>query len=91
MPKAFVRDRRQITLPSELCRELNISSGDALEVEVRDGGLFLTPARKAALDALAEIQRLFQESGITEEELQAEGRRIRRQLTRERYGHLKKA
>jgi AbrB family looped-hinge helix DNA binding protein len=91
MSTAIIRERRQITLPSELCRELNISTGDALEVEVRDGGLFLAPARKAALDALAEIRRLFQESGITEKELLATARRVRRQLTHERYGHLKKA
>ncbi len=86
MSKAIIRGRRQITIPSEACRELDIGTGDALEIEIRDGGLFMKPARDVALDALAEIQRLFQESGITEEELQAEGRRIRRELNREQYG-----
>ena len=41
--------------------------------------------KERALQLLAEIQQAFQESGITEEELQEEGRRIRRQLVRERY------
>jgi len=52
-----------------------------------------TPAnvrRQRALEALNAIQKMFQESGITEAELQAEGRRIRRQLVRERYGFLKR-
>ena len=46
--------------------------------------------RQHALDALAAIQQAFQKSGITEAELLAEGRRIRRQLTRERYGDLRR-
>ena len=37
------------------------------------------------LQALAEVQRAVRESGVTEAELQKEGRRIRRQLVRERY------
>lgn len=46
--------------------------------------------RQRALDAMAAIQKAFQESRITEAELQAEGRRIRRQLVRERYGQPKR-
>lgn len=42
--------------------------------------------RARALATLAEIRRAFAASGVTEEELQAEGRRIREQLARERYG-----
>ena len=44
--------------------------------------------QRLALDALAAIQKALQESGVTEKELQAEGRRIRRQLVREKYGQL---
>jgi len=90
MTKAVVRDRRQLTLPADLCRELNIRTGDELVLEVQDGKLRMTPARKMALDALTELNRLFQESGITEEELLASGRQIRSQLTRERYGRRQK-
>ena len=42
--------------------------------------------RTRALAALEEIRRAFAASGVTEVELQAEGRRIRAQLSRERYG-----
>ena len=43
--------------------------------------------RARALAALDEIRRAFAASGLTEAELQAEGRRIRAQLAREYYGH----
>lgn len=39
-----------------------------------------------ARDALRQIQEAFRRSGITEEELQETGRRIRRELVKERYG-----
>ena len=42
--------------------------------------------RTRALAVLDEIRRAFAASGVTEAELQAEGRRIREQLSRERYG-----
>ena len=42
--------------------------------------------RTRALAALEEIRRAFTASDVTEAELQAEGRRIRKQLARERCG-----
>lgn len=36
--------------------------------------------RRIALEALREIRRAFAESGISEEELQEEGRRVRKEL-----------
>ena len=81
-----IRERRQVTLPADICRELGLDVGDSLTLEVRDGSVVATPSRKAALDALAAIQQAFQESGITEEELLEEGRRVRTELVREIYG-----
>ncbi len=84
--RATIRDRRQITLPADFCKELGLDVGDTLTLELRDGAVVATPSRKEALDALAAIQRAFQESGITEEELLEEGRRVRTELVREIYG-----
>jgi bifunctional DNA-binding transcriptional regulator/antitoxin component of YhaV-PrlF toxin-antitoxin module len=84
--RATIRERRQITLPADFCRELDLGIGDSLTLELREGSLVLTPSRKAALDALTAIQKAFQESGITEEELLEEGRRVRTELVREIYG-----
>lgn len=81
-----LRPRRQLTLPPEVCDRLGVQVGDRLEVSVTDDALLVRPKKVVALKALEEIQRAFAASGITEEELQAEGRRIREQLSRERYG-----
>ncbi len=59
--------------------------GDRLELSVADDALVVKPKKAVALKALAEIQRVFQESGVTEEELQEEGGKIRERLSRTRY------
>jgi nucleoside-triphosphatase THEP1 len=42
--------------------------------------------RRLALDALREIRQAFAASGLSEEELQEEGRRVRKELVELRYG-----
>lgn len=86
--RAVIRNRRQITLPADILRGLSLDVGDAVDLELKNGSLLVTPSRKRALDALTEIQRVFQESSVTEKEFQAELRRARRELSRQRYGHL---
>ncbi len=84
--RSTIRQRRQITLPADLCQEINLETGDSLEIELKDGSLVLTPSRKRALDALTAIRKAFQESGITEKELQRTAKEMRRKLVRQRYG-----
>jgi AbrB family looped-hinge helix DNA binding protein len=81
-----LRPRRQLTLPAQVCEALGLEIGDRLEVSVVEGGMLVKPRKRLTLDALAEIHRAFQETGITEEELQEEGRRVRAELSRSRYG-----
>lgn len=88
--RATIRDRRQITLPADVCKELGLDVGDSVTLELSDGTLVLTPGRKRALDALAELHRIFAESGVTEGELQEGGRRIRAELSRQRYGQRRR-
>lgn len=38
-----------VRIPREACRTLAISSGDTLEIEVRDGSLVMTPDREETL------------------------------------------
>jgi bifunctional DNA-binding transcriptional regulator/antitoxin component of YhaV-PrlF toxin-antitoxin module len=75
-----------LTLPREVCEQLEAKIGDRLLMTIEDKTLILRPSKQVALDALREIQRAFAASGITEEELQESGRQIRRELIRERYG-----
>ncbi|MBI4288660.1 MAG: AbrB/MazE/SpoVT family DNA-binding domain-containing protein [Chloroflexi bacterium] len=81
-----LRPRRQLTLPREICERLKLSPGDKLELSVEDSKLVVTPKKVLALNALREIQEAFQRSGIAEEELIEEGRKIRKELIKERYG-----
>ena len=90
MARAVVRDRRQITLPADILKQLGLKVGDAVELEVEEGTLRMTPSKQIALDALAELRRIFAESGISEKEFQADLKRIRREMNREQYPSLNK-
>jgi hypothetical protein len=57
-----------------------------LEVSLAEGGLLVKSRKAAGLSALDQLQRAFAESGIPEEEWQAEARRVREEISRERYG-----
>jgi len=91
MARAVLRPRRQLTLPRDICQQLGIDIGDQVELSAEDGRLVVTPSRKLALDALAEIRSAFARSGITEEELQRAATEARTELIRERYGRSRSA
>lgn len=81
-----LRPKRQVTLPKEICDRLGIGPGDVLELTVEESAIIARPRKMVALEALKEIQQAFQRSGITEEELQKTGRRVRQEVAGERYG-----
>ncbi len=83
--EVVVRPKRQVTLPKEICRQLEITPGDTLEISFEDSKLVARPKKKIALEALGEIQQAFKRSGITEEELQQAGQMVRRKLLRSRH------
>jgi AbrB family looped-hinge helix DNA binding protein len=80
-----LRPKRQITLPKAVCEKLGVAPGDMLELALDGSALIAKPKKVAALNALREIQRAFRRSGITEEELQEEGRKVRQEIIKERY------
>jgi bifunctional DNA-binding transcriptional regulator/antitoxin component of YhaV-PrlF toxin-antitoxin module len=84
--KVVLRDKRQITLPREICEQLGIGPGYNLTLYVEDGALVAKPNKTIALEALHELQRMFKESDVTLKELLENGRRIRRELVKEYYG-----
>lgn len=81
-----LRPKRQVTLPKQICDQLGIGPGDVLEMTVQDSIIVARPRKIVALEALKEIQQSFRRSGITEEQVQKTGRRIRQEVARERYG-----
>ena len=80
-----LRDRRQITLPIEVCEKLGLQPGDRLELQIVEDGVVIKPKKALALRALRDIQAAFAASGITEEELQEGGRKIREEIYKQRY------
>jgi AbrB family looped-hinge helix DNA binding protein len=81
-----LRPKRQVTLPRQVCDQLGIQPGDVLEVTVEDCTLIARPRKAVALEALKEIQQAFERSGVTEQDLQEAGKRIRRKVAQGRYG-----
>jgi AbrB family looped-hinge helix DNA binding protein len=81
-----LRDKRQLTLPRDICEQLGIGPGDRLTLYVEDGALVAKPNKTIALEALRELRESFKNSGITLRELLANGRRIRKELVKEYYG-----
>ena len=80
-----IRPRRQVTFSSELLKKFGIGVGDKLVAEVKNNTIILRSQKQLALDAFAEIQRAFQESGISEKEMQDNLKKIRRDIYAKRY------
>ena len=83
--EVVLRPKRQVTIPRAICQQLGIEPGDVLEVTVKDSTMTARPRKTVALEALKEIREVFSRSGVTENQLQAAGRRARREMADERY------
>jgi AbrB family looped-hinge helix DNA binding protein len=88
--RVTLREKRQLTLPPEISEGLGLSPGDSVEITLQDGRAIIEPSRKAALNALEELQKAIAESGITEEEWMELGRESDRAAFRRDYPELAK-
>ena len=86
--KVKLREKRQVTIPSEICEQLGIKEGDEFDLRVENGAAIIEPRRTRALNALKAISKALQDAGVTEEELLESGREIRKEIFRERYPDL---
>ncbi|HLE02196.1 MAG TPA: AbrB/MazE/SpoVT family DNA-binding domain-containing protein [Dehalococcoidia bacterium] len=86
MAEVVLRAKRQLTLPRGACQQLGVAPGDRLGLTVEGDALLLRPLKRAALDALRELQAILAQTGVREEELLAGGRRLREEIHRQRYG-----
>ncbi len=57
-----MRGRSQITIPSEIVRNLDIKEGDQFEVVEKDGGIFLCPVVIYPKKEMIRIARLIKET-----------------------------
>lgn len=81
-----IRDKRQVTLPRDICEKLGVDTGDELTIYIDGDTLIAKAKKKLAMDSLKEIQRIFGESPVTEKEMLKSGRRIRKELVKKYYG-----
>ena len=88
MTRIKLREKRQLTLPAEVCDALGLKPGDSVDIEVKDGTAILEPRRVRALRALKAVQKAIADAGVTEEELLEGGRQVRKEIFRERYPDL---
>mgnify|MGYP001597922014 CR=1 FL=1 len=80
-----IRPRRQATFPQELLGRVGVDVGDKLIAEIKDNLIVLKPRKQAAMDALKQLQKAFQESGIPEKEMQDNLKKIRQEIYDKRY------
>lgn len=81
-----VQERGQVTLPSEIRRNLGLKKGDLVAVVQSSGGVLITPQQVIAMEALDRIGEELKKKGLTLEELIESGREIRGQILKEKYG-----
>lgn len=59
-----IRGRSQITIPSEIVKNLGIKEGDKFEVIEKDGGIFLCPVVVYPKKEMIRIAKLIKETEI---------------------------
>ena len=57
-----LRSRAQLTIPSEIIKEIGVSEGDKFDVVSRDGGIFLCPVVVYPKGKMAKIAKIIKES-----------------------------
>ncbi len=57
-----IRGRSQITIPSEIVKNLGIKEGDKFEVIEKDGGIFLCPVVVYPKNEMIRIAKLIKEA-----------------------------
>lgn len=57
-----IRGRSQITIPSEIVKNLGIKEGDKFEVIEKDGGIFLCPVVVYPKNEMIRIAKLIKET-----------------------------
>jgi len=77
-----IRPRRQVTLPKDALKKLDLEVGDSLEMKLVGKKATLVPKKQIALDAFREIQRIFKASKTPLKEILNDIERDRRQAAR---------
>ena len=81
-----IQEKGQVTIPTEIRKQLGLKRGDLVAVMETPDGVFITPQQVVATKALESIGNILKDKGISLEELIASGRDSRTDLLQETYG-----
>lgn len=81
-----VQERGQVTLPVDVRRRLGLKKGDVVAVTQTQDGVFISPQRVVAANALDRIGEILRSQGASLDDLMESGREIRGELVAEKYG-----
>lgn len=65
-----IRSRRQATFPGEVLKLMGVTVGDQLEITIKNKQALIKPKKQIALEALSAIQKAFNNSGVSLNQLQ---------------------
>ena len=83
-----IQAKGQVTIPADIRKRLGLKTGDYVAVEETPEGVMIRPQAVLALKALDEMGAILREKGVTLEDWMESGRAVRKELYREKYGHL---
>ncbi|MEK7079191.1 MAG: AbrB/MazE/SpoVT family DNA-binding domain-containing protein [Patescibacteria group bacterium] len=77
-----IRDRRQITIPRIFLTKFGLDVGDKLIVKLQGNEMKIEPLKSNTVDLLTKIHEIIKDSGISEKEIQASARALRKKLVK---------
>lgn len=81
-----IQENGQVTLPMEWRERFRLKKGDEVTFEETAEGLLISPRKAVLARLLDEISDDLQAKGVTLEELMRDGRKIRADILKEKYG-----
>jgi AbrB family looped-hinge helix DNA binding protein len=81
-----IQENGQVTLPREWREKYGLKKGDVVVFRETEEGLVISPREVALMNLLDEIGDTLKAKGITLEDLIRDGRKIRGEILKEKYG-----
>jgi antitoxin PrlF len=81
-----MQEKGQVTIPAEIREKLGLEKGDLVAFVETEQGVVISPQEVVAMKALDRLGEMLKEKGITLEELIEDGREIRGEIAKEKYG-----
>ncbi len=81
-----VQRKGQVTIPQELREKYGIAQGDFVSFRVTEEGILISPQEIVVRSLFEKMGTMLKEEGITLEQLMEDGRDIRGEIVKEKYG-----